>query len=110
MRWPWVGRRAYEDALARLDKAEARVDKLLKHVTRMDRLEHGAGELAPEEVEPDPMPDHLYQLAMSWGAASTRARMLEEMERLRAKGMTWPKIEQRVVALFAADQDVDEPS
>jgi hypothetical protein len=81
MRWPWVSRRAYDQVVAERDRALemiimetvskqahemlqaecARIveqnDRLIEHLTRMDRLEHGVTEeprLPRKQIPPMP--------------------------------------------------------
>lgn len=102
MNWPWVSRLAYDEACNARDRALAQVDDLLKHVTRMDRLEHGVSELAPGDLpKPDPMPDDLTAYILAWETPDTRASLEEAAWRLHRKGYTWDQVRERIEGLSA---------
>jgi len=60
MKWPLVSRRAYDLLMDERDRLREQVDKLLDHIKRTDRVEHGMGEVPrPQKPPLEPMPDIL---------------------------------------------------
>jgi len=94
MKLPWVSRLAYEMALERLTRAEERIDSLLEHTRRMDRIDRGAAELAPvPKPRREPMPGWFREKYVDcWEAHETKTRREEQVVALHKRGLTWEKI------------------
>jgi hypothetical protein len=97
--WPWVSRRALDLALAEGERLRAQNDQLLAHVTRMDRVEHGLGEV-PKGKRPDrePFPDDLLEYCNQFDNPVIRKQMRDDLLRQRAKGQTWDDLRARIFA------------
>ena len=61
IRWPWVSRRAYDLAIERAERAEARVKELTDQIVRMARRARGMSEITPagKERPASPVPSEI---------------------------------------------------
>ena len=122
MRWPWIGRLAY-DALcadrdrllattvpmatftvlcAERDHLRGEVNRLVDHLTRLERWERGM----PETVRPDrkpiePMPNDIAEYVNGFGK-QIRTQMTRDYYRARARGET---VENIRAVMLAEEQD-----
>ena len=86
--WPWVSRRAFDLVVKQCDRLEAQNDSLLEHVKRMDRIEHGVGELQPEAKPKEPLSDEIIHEIRRWARVDTREELTRQALTLRAQGKT----------------------
>lgn len=94
MRWPWVSRFAYDTLAAERDRLREDNAKLLDHVTRIDRREHGLPETVRPEREPmDAMPESLKLKIERFEDSRIQTTQTREAYRRRAKGVPWATIE-----------------
>ena len=102
---PWISRAAYLEVCRQRDRLEAQNDALLAHVVRMDRIEHGAPELAPERRKTlAPMPKHIVEYITGFQSDTIRQRIRREYETAAAK-VGWDEVWNRIKeAEGAADQ------
>ena len=87
MKWPLVSRRAY-------DFVVEQNDRLMQHVIRMDRVEHGLTELQPEKKKREPVPDGVMNLIGGFASPNTQTMMLNEAKKQHRDGWSWEKIEE----------------
>lgn len=88
MRWPWVGRGRWLDAVERAERAEARCDRLEDALVRLARKQNGLSEApVPKNRSREPLPPDL--LAYVAGFAGGPARESAEREVRRALGNGW---------------------
>ncbi len=107
IRWPWVSVRAFDLLVAENARLLAQNTQMLDHVTRMDRVEHGKGEIprAPR-AELEPMPKEL--LDFFNGLASPKTAKFHRDAAYRAHAtqhMPWTDI----MAEHIPPEPVDEP-
>ncbi len=89
--FPWVSKRAYHEVCRQRDRLEAQVDRMLVHVTAMDRIDHGLKELTPERQKPkEPMPAVIREELAAWGAQ--REFLAKQVERLYAETGDWEEV------------------
>ena len=67
IKWPWVSRLAYDTVAAERDRLRDQNDKLIDHITRIDRASQGLTE-TPRQPKPqqEPMPAELREYIMSF--------------------------------------------
>lgn len=127
--WPWVSRKrweslvdwhqelkaasidrsAYDTVCDERDRLQAQNDKLLDHVSRMDRLEHGVGETAKQpRADLLPMPVELREHIEGWDNPSVRKNMRDTTLRRHAGGEPWGSIMDDVIP--EEERDVEIPS
>lgn len=99
MIWPLVSGRALAIVTDERDRLRAQVDRLLDHLTRMDRVEHGLHELAQQPAKPrEPMPEELRALIDAFGSHQNRQQLKDAAFRLHAKGQSWESITAKIEA------------
>ena len=101
---PWVSRLAYDQLEQERDWLREQNATLLEHVRRMDRVEHGLGELPrTPRAELQPMPIRLAEHFRTAYANKSIAKMQrDEAYRRHASGVSWPAIEQEI---FSAETE-----
>lgn len=97
MNLPWVSRLAYESVRDERDRLRTQNDTLVEHVTRMDRLEHGAPELIPERrKKADPMSEEVARWIGSHDSQTVRARLAQEVQAAYRRLGSWDRVWERV--------------
>jgi hypothetical protein len=92
MRWPWVSRLAFEEVQYERDRLQARVDELVGHVVRMDRVALGRPEVATDRrAAPEPMPKKLREMIDDW-SEPTRTQLLQEAVAAYNKRRSWEPV------------------
>lgn len=110
MTWPLVSRRAFVVVSDERDRLRAQVDRLLDHVTRMDRVEHGLHELPQQASKArEPMPDSLRAEIEMVGTAANRKQLEDAAYKLHGRGFTWTSIEAKL-RKHRESQDPNGPS
>lgn len=108
-----MSRLAYEAAVERLDKAEERIDSLLDHVRRMDRLEHGVKEdvIQPKAFTPMPV-DLRREFVECWDSQATQSDTEKRLWALYRRTESWEEVRRQVSALMphAAESAAATPS
>ena len=86
-------------------QAMERFEKLIEHMMRMDRVEHGLGEKErPDRPKLEPIPKKLLEYVNSFDNPTTRKQMRDEAYKRHAKGQPWYQI----VAATMPDGGIDE--
>jgi len=99
MRWPWVSRAYAEAVVEERDRLRAQVDKLLDHMTRVDRTEKGLPELPAQPRRPAPqLTPRIRQLIARYGSAAIQDNLLRQAERALRKGKSAQEIERELEA------------
>lgn len=99
MKWPWVSRLAYDTIAADRDRLREENARLLEHVTRMDRIEHGVGETPRQPRAPiEPIPKDLYEHIQKFSTASMRKFLEDTCQRRRRAGQPWDRIQRDIMA------------
>lgn len=97
MRLPWIARTAYNVVLDERDRLRAQNDELLGHVVRMDRVEHGKPEIAPERKQPsEPMPREIMNVITGFGSHATRQRLENEAWAVYRQHGSWNTVMSRL--------------
>lgn len=98
MKWPLVSRRALDLLTAERDRLLEQNAKLLDHVTRIDRREHGLPEVPKAPRPPaQPMPDTLSDYINGYANASIRKELRDRcLRRHHTQGVAWDIIERDV--------------
>lgn len=110
LRWPWMSVRLHEEivgtwreTLAQLENERDRLreqnDKLVDHIVRVDRIEHGAPEL-PRQTRPanEPMPYELLEYINSCGDERMQKMQRDEAFRRHFKlGQPWQQVMDEVM-------------
>jgi len=86
--WPWVSRRAYDEVVRQRDRLELQNDKLFDHGIRMDRREHGLGEVQPSGKPKPELSDDVVAEIRRWSSTLTKEQLTKEAQRLYASGKT----------------------
>jgi len=91
--WPWVSRRAFDLVVAENDRLRTQVDGLIDHVKRIDRIEHGVGEV-PRPARPtyDPMPKELVDHINGWQHPGVSRDLRNRAWARRRAGEPWAQI------------------
>lgn len=91
--WPYVSRRAFDLVMAERDRVVAQNERLTEHIMRMDRLEHGVGEIQPElKPPPEPMTQDVVDWIRRWDSPITREELTRQAERLYARYRDWDMV------------------
>jgi len=105
IRWPWVSRRAYDVLVDERDRLRTQNDMLLDHVKRIDRTEHGLGELPrPQRPVVDPMPTELRKHIEGFADPRVRKTIRDQCYRRHASGVKWS-----VITKYVMSNDEQEP-
>ena len=92
-RWPWVSREAYEVVKAHNAQLEAMAQKILDHAFRIDRVEQGLPELAPQpRKQVEPMPKDLVAYAQQPGSLLHRQKLDQSLRAARLKLGSWDAV------------------
>lgn len=92
MKWPLVSARAYALLLDERDRLREQNDRLTDHVTRMDRLEHGAGEIPPSLKPLEPMPDEIVAMIRKFDTGTIRERLTSDAWKMRRREGSWDPV------------------
>lgn len=112
MKWPWVSRALHEVILsereatlafyrAELERRVAEVDrlrdenaKMVEHLRRIDRIEHGVAEVPRAPKRPIEGISRLaYEHAMSWDSKVVQDAIIARLEARHRKGESWEEID-----------------
>jgi len=98
MKWPWISRRAFDIVVEQRDNLAEQYEKLLDHITRMDRNEHGLTETPREPKKTlDAMPRVLVTYLQGFSSAPLRKQMETEMWAKRRTGVSWEQIQTHIL-------------
>jgi hypothetical protein len=97
--WPWVARSTLDAVCAERDRLLADNQKLLEHVTRVQRHESGLPEVPrqPRERRASPMPTDLSGYIAGIQNPALRRTMRAEAWRRYKDGETWEAIQAEVM-------------
>jgi len=110
MKWPWVSRRAYDLALEELHRLREQNTGLYEHFKRMDRTEHGLGEVPrPARTAIEAMPETIQEYISGFAGQQTQKQMRDQCWRRHGRGEAWASIEADLQAKEKAD-DEGEPN
>lgn len=110
MKWPWVSRLAFEllerELQARdreIERLNGRIDDLLDHRKRLQRVEKGIRE-EPRgaKAEREQVPDEIRRLIMSFDSEAVQRQLENDVRRAREeRKLTWSEIYDRMVDQIA---------
>jgi hypothetical protein len=93
MKWPWVSRRAFDMVVEERDRLRVMNDQLMDHVKRINRVEHGLGELPRAKREPiETMPKQLRDYIDGFASAPLRVELRDLAFQRRIDGESWEEI------------------
>jgi hypothetical protein len=95
-RWPWVSRLAWDLVVEELRRVREQNDRLVEHITRMDRVEHGLGEHPVKVRTLEPMPKEVYEKIREYESSQVRAQVEREAQALHRQGVAWQEILERL--------------
>jgi len=106
MKWPLVSRRAYDVVLDENARLRAQVDGLIDHTCRIDRIEHGVGEV-PRPPRPvyEPMPQEIRHYVDGWAAPSIRKATRDKLVARYKNGESWDSIKNSILEEQREDDD-----
>jgi hypothetical protein len=104
LRWPWVSRLAYETVADERDRLREKNDELMAHIVRMDRLEHGVGEVPRGPKKPrEPMPRRLMRHLKSFDNSAMAHELIEQCVGRHRTGESWESIESDMLPKESGD-------
>ena len=104
MNWLWVSRRAFDEVVRQRDRLETQNDKLVEHITRMDRTEHGLVETQPSGKPREPMSPEVLNEIKRWKSPGSRTIMTHEAQKLYAQD----KDDNEVLAALRQSNEAEE--
>ncbi len=105
MRWPLVGRAAF-DVLER-DNVWLReqLAAALDHNRRLERREAGLTELAPQPRKPpEPIPPEVRTMIEAFDSKATRQSLQRQVMQRRGEGYGWPEIAQELAKVMPEEE------
>jgi hypothetical protein len=95
MTWlPWVSRGRYDDMREQRDRLIMANGKLMDHVMRIDRTEHGLTEKPVEKRTLKRIPESVTNLIAGFSNTTIQSSMTMEAKKQHAAGKPWPEIEE----------------
>ena len=93
MNWPLVSRSTLEAVTDERNRLREQVDRLLDHVTRMERVEAGVPELPPQpRKQIPPIPAELMAMIQEFDSPSYRLDLEKRAQRRYSKDGTWDNV------------------
>jgi hypothetical protein len=109
MKWPWVSRGAFEAVCGERDRLIEQNGKLLDHVKRVDRAEHGLAEVPREPRKKiESMPDDLAEHLNAFADPSIRRAQRNEAYKRHLAGESWEAIKREAMTPKPVWQQYDE--
>lgn len=106
MKWPWVSRLAFELLERENERLNARLDQLIDHRKRLERVGSGIREepASARRKRSDQIPQELRDLIAGYESSAVQAVIYDEVRGAFAEGQDWDEITARIRAHLIESQ------